>query len=362
MRNLIRALASVDPDTDYTLLLSPGTEAVHLPGTEHMRRTMVGPRNLQVRIPVTLPLAAARARLDVLHAEYLAPPIMPAPFVASIHDISWERYPQFFPPRDVLQFRAFIPLVVRRAAAILTLSEYSRQDIVRRYHVPLDKVTVAPCAVDPMFRPIRDPARLAEVRERYRTGERFILCVGNLQPRKNLKTLIDAYVRLREADALRHKLVLVGKEGRRHDDSFAAARASGYESELVFTGYVPDEDLVALYNAADVFVYPSIFEGFGLPPLEAMACGTPVITSDTSCFPEVVGDAGLMVNPLSAQAIAEAIHAVVHNRARRELMTIAGTRQAAEFSWEASARKVAEQYRNVGWHQAYARNRAGSTV
>src|SRR5205085_5764070 len=159
--------------------------------------------------------------------------------------------------------------------------------------------------------------QLAALRARYGTGECFILCVGNLQPRKNLKTLIDAYVRLRRAGATRHKLVLAGRNVWLQDETFAAARASGFADELIFTGYLPDEDLVALYNAAALFVYPSIFDGFGLPPLEAMACGTPVVTSNTSSFPEVVGDAALTVDPLNPEALAMALATGLRDARRR---------------------------------------------
>jgi glycosyltransferase involved in cell wall biosynthesis len=191
---------------------------------------------------------------------------------------------------------------------------------------------------------MHDVVRLAAVRERYGTSERFILCVGNLQPRKNLRTLIAAYVKLRRADATRHKLVLVGNKAWFYDDTFAMARASGYAEELVFTGYVPDEDLVALYNAADLFVYPSIFEGFGLPPLEAMACGTPVVTSNTSSLPEVVGEAGLMVDPLDAEALAGTMACVLGDGALRARLTVRGPERAATFAWETTARIIRDVY------------------
>jgi len=300
-----------------------------------------------VRIPVTFPLALARARIDVVHVEYVAPPLCPARVVVSVHDIAYERYPQFFTPGEVARFRALVPPTIRKAAAVLTLSEYSKRDIVRRYNVPPDKITVTHLAADPMFRPIHDEGRLADVRERYGTGGEFILSVGNLQPRKNIKTLIEAYVRLRRADATRHRLVLVGKKAWLHDDIFAAARASGYADELVFTGYVPDADLVALYNAADLFVYPSIFEGFGLPPLEAMACGTPVVTSNTSALPETVGDAALTVDPLDVEALAEAIALILTDRTLHAHLSQRGPQRATIFSWEDTAHKTRDVYHDV---------------
>ena len=216
-----------------------------------------------------------------------------------------------------------------------------------RYRVSPEKVVVAPCAADPIFQPVHDAARLAAVRERYGTVENFILCVGNLQPRKNLKTLVDAYVRLRRAGATRHKLVLVGRHVWLYDETFAPARASGIADELIFTGYMPDEDLVALYNAAELFVYPSIFEGFGLPPLEAMACGTPVVTSNTSALPEVVGEAALTVDPLDAEALATAMAAVLGNAGLRTWLGAQGLKRAAAFSWETTARTILEVYRHA---------------
>jgi len=349
IRNVIRALGEEDPGGDYTLFLSPRgpheSAAEPIAGAERMRRVVVRPRNPLVRIPLSFPLALARARIDVVHVQYVAPPVCPARIVVSVHDIAYERYPRFFAPGEVARFRALVPLTIQRASAVLTLSEYSKRDIVRRYNVPPEKVVVTYLAADPMFRPIHDEGRLADVRARYNTGEQFILSVGNLQPRKNLKTLIEAYVALRRAGATRHKLVLVGKRAWLSDEVFAAARASGYVDELVFTGYVPDVDLVALYNAAELFVYPSIFEGFGLPPLEAMACGTPVVCSNTSSFPEVVGDAALTVDPLDPDALARAITTALGDEALRARLSAQGPRRAAAFSWEATARTVLQIYR-----------------
>jgi glycosyltransferase involved in cell wall biosynthesis len=310
-----------------------------------MRHVVVPPHSGRVPNPFSFSLALARTRIEVAHAQYMAPWLWPVRVVVSVHDIVFECYPQFFTPETVTGFRQFVPLAVRRAAVVLTLSDFSKGEIVRRYRVPPDKVLVAPCAADPIFHPLKDKARLAEVRQHYGTGERFILCVGDLQPRKNLKTLIAAYVKLRRADTIRQKLVLVGRKAWLYDDIFAAARMSGYQEELVFTGYVPDDDLVALYNAADLFVYPSIYEGFGLPPLEAMACGTPVVTSNTSALPEVVGDAAMTVGPLDVEALAGAIATVLASADLRARLSALGLQRAATFSWEATARLIASAYR-----------------
>jgi glycosyltransferase involved in cell wall biosynthesis len=346
MRNLTRALAAVRLGDQYVLLLDQPVTEDRLAGLEQMQRIVLRQKRFR-RIPVSIPLAVAREHVDVLHAQYVGPPLCTAPVVVSVHDISFERYPQFFTGGQLRHLRILVPPAARRAAAVLTLSEFSRQDIVRRYCVPPERVIVTPCAADPMFGHVHDEARLAAVRTRYGTGDRFILCVSNVQPRKNLQTLITAYVRLRQAGAISHKLVLVGRKGWLYDDTFALARTSGYADELVFTGYVPDEDLVALYNAAELFVYPSIFEGFGLPALEAMACGTPVITSNTSALPETVGDAALMVNPLDVDALAGVIAAVLRDDDLRTRLRAQGIEHAATFSWEATARIILNVYQWV---------------
>jgi len=347
IRNVIRSLGDVDRGGDYTLFMTDAGLRESIPGAERMRRVAVRPHNPLLRIPVSFPLALARERIDVVHVQYVAPPLCPARIVVTVHDIAYDRHPELFTRAEVARFRLLVPLTVRRAAAVLTVSEFSKRDIVRRYLVPPERVIVAPDAADPMFQPIHDEVRLDAVRQRYGTGDEYILCVGNLQPRKNLRALIDAYVRLRRAGATRRRLVLVGRKAWLHDDIFAAARDSGYADELVFTGYVPDIDLVALYNAAAVFVYPSLFEGFGLPPLEAMACGTPVICSNTSAFPEVVGDAALTVDPRDPKALASAIATVLRDTDLRASLAAAGLRRAAHFSWDSTARTILGAYRDV---------------
>ena len=347
VRNVIGALGAIDPDGDYALLLNHPLPAHAIPRAERMRQVVAPARYGRWRVPFATSLALMRERIDVVHVQEAAPLLFPSKIVLTLHDIAYERYPHFFDPAVVKKLRVRVPTTIRRAAAIVTDSEYSKRDIMRRYGVPLDGITVAPLAADPIFRPLHDEARMAAIRERYVTGQRFIVCVGDLQPRKNLKTLIEAYVRLRRQDIVRHKLVLIGRRAWLFDDIFAAARASGYKDDLVFTGYVPDDDLVALYNAADLFVYPSIYEGFGLPPLEAMACGTPVITSDTSSLPEVVGDAGLMVAPLDVEALATAMARALRDADLLARLSAKGLRRASTYSWESTARIILGVYRDV---------------
>lgn len=346
-RSLTHGLAAIDPQGDYTLFFSPTLPTAPLAGSERMRRVVVPTRNAVVRYFATFPLALARERIDVIHVQYAAPPLCPARIVVTIHDLIHERYPEFYPHDMVVKYRAIVPLTVRNAAVVLTISEYSKRDIMHRYCVPSEKVVVAPRTASPAFIRIHDQARLEAVRERYGTGEQFILSVGNIERRKNLKTLIAAYVRLRQANVTSARLVLVGSRGWLHDDVFAVARASGYADELVFTEVVPEEDLVALYNAADLFVYPSLFEGFGLPPLEAMACGTPVVCSNTSSLPEVVGNAALMVDPLDVEGLAGEMSRVLRDATLRARLSAQGLERATLFSWEREAHITLNAYRSA---------------
>lgn len=344
-RNLIRGLGAVDPEGDYTLLLSSRHARDPIAGSDRMRRAVVWPDRALIRVPLALPLILAREQIDIVHVQYVAPPLCPSRIVVTVHDIAYDRYPQYFTAAEVLRFRLLVPPTVRRASVVLTVSEYARRELIARYLLPPGKVVVAPNAVDPVFQPVDDPRVLDVVKARYGAGEQFILCVGNLQPRKNLRTLIDAYVRLRRSGTTSAKVVLVGKAAWLSDDIFVAARDSGYADDLIFTGYVPAADLAALYSVAAVFVYPSFYEGFGLPPLEALACGTPVVCSSAGALPEVVGDAALLVDPHSADAIAAAVARVLSDASLRATLRESGLRRAALFTVEASAAIVATAYR-----------------
>jgi len=207
--------------------------------------------------------------------------------------------------------------------------------------------------VDARFQPITDPDTLARVRNRYGLPERFILYVGTIEPRKNLTTLLEAYAALTSrVSNLQYPisnihLVIAGRKGWLYEGFFRRLRELGLEREVVFPGFVPDEDLPALYSAAELFVFPSLYEGFGLPPLEAMACGTPVITSNSSSLPEVVGEVGIMVEPRDVRALAEAMELVLTDEGKRREMREKGLRQAARFSWKRTAQETLEVYRSV---------------
>jgi glycosyltransferase involved in cell wall biosynthesis len=344
VRGLVGGLRELGAEHEYLLytpdpaLLPPSL----LGGGARARRVVPGD-NLR-RVGWAMPRAARRDRLDLLHVTYALAPWVPCPAVVTVHDISYRTHPETFSARDRLLLSLAVPLAMRRAARVITVSEAARRDIVRHYGLPAAKVVAIHNGVEERFRPVADPAALAAVRARYGLPERFILAVGNLQPRKNLGRLIEAFAALRAARDDDCRLVLVGQPFWRHAELGRVIAARGLSDAVVATGYVPGEDLPAIYSAATVFAYPSLYEGFGLPPLEAMACGTPVVAGATSALPEVVGDAGLLVDPLDTGALAGALARLLDDAALRERLRQAGFARAARFRWREAARSTLGVY------------------
>jgi glycosyltransferase involved in cell wall biosynthesis len=239
-----------------------------------------------------------------------------------------------------------VPFSLRHAARVIAISEHSRQEIMRRYRLPANRVAVTYLAAAEQFRPVTDRAALARVRARYGLAECYVLALGNLQPRKNLVRLVDAYVQLRgQGHCADVQLVLGGQAQWRESELYVRVRQSGFTSSICFPGYVDDADLPALYSGALAFVYPSLYEGFGLPPLEAMACGTPVICSNAASLPEVVGDAALTCDPRDTESLAAALAQMIAQAALREELRARGLRRAAQFSWRRCAEETLAVYR-----------------
>jgi glycosyltransferase involved in cell wall biosynthesis len=220
-------------------------------------------------------------------------------------------------------------------------SESTRRDLVERYHVPPGKIAVAYPGINPLLKPVRDPAALAAMRQRYHLPERYVLHVGTLQPRKNLSRLVSAYARLRDQLPDPPALVLAGGKGWLYDDLFRQVEGLGLVGQVIFPGHVPpDHNLAAMYSAAQLYVFPSLFEGFGFPVVEAMRCQTPVVCSNTTSLPELAGDAALTVPPTDVDALAEAMLRVLTDEDLRQGMVERGAEQAARFTWEACADAV----------------------
>ena len=348
--NLIESLAQIDSVNRYTLYVSnrEALDRFHERWPNFSVRLTL-PHTPIVRIPLTLSAELRRNPVDALHVQFTAPPFPPCPVVVSIHDLSFEHLPLTFKRRSRMQLRLTVRRSARQAARVLALSESGRNDIIETYRIPPERVTAIPLAAPTNFAPVEDARELQRVRQTYGIAGNYILSVGSIQPRKNLPRLVAAYGHLRRErpEAKLPKLALVGKQAWLYEETLRSIKENGIEDLTVLTGYVPDSDLPALYSGALCFVYPSYFEGFGLPPLESMSCGTPVIAGNRTSLPEVVGDAGLLVDPFSESAIASAIGRLIDNSNLRAELRVKGLKRAAMFDWQETARQTLGVYQQV---------------
>jgi glycosyltransferase involved in cell wall biosynthesis len=293
-------------------------------------------------------------RPDLLHVQYTAPLVCPVPVVVSVHDVSFLEHPEYFTRDRAWQLQFTVRRTVRRAARILTGSEFSRASILKVYgDLDEEKVVVVPNAAASEFRPISHEAAAAAVRDRLSISAPFVLSVGDLQPRKNQIGLIKAFARLVNSfPQLKQNLVLAGKETWFADQVHKAARDSGISDRIQFFGFVSDDDLLQLYNACDLFVFPSFYEGFGLPALEAMACGRAVACSHTSALPEVVDGAAILFDPYAQDQIVRALADLLLDRELRTRTERLGLQRAAHFSWQKTAQRTLEVFQDVLDQQA----------
>jgi glycosyltransferase involved in cell wall biosynthesis len=334
--NLIEALAQIDEVNEYTLFVTTAEarDRFHQRWPNFKVRSTL-PHTPLIRIPLTLSAELRKHPVDILHVQFTAPPFCPCPVVVSIHDLSFEHLPETFHRRSRFQLRLTVRNSARRAAKILTLSEHTRRDIIETYRIEPSRITAIPLAAPRHFYPVDDYRELQRVRHTYGIEGQYILSVGSIQPRKNLARLVQAYASLRDTHSETElpKLVLVGKHAWLYDETLRALEKTKVTDSVILTGYVPESDLPPLYSGAICFVYPSYFEGFGLPPLEAMKCGAPVIVGNQTSLPEVVGDAGVTVDPFDVRSIAEAIEKLIKDSALRRELSVKGLRRAETFDW-----------------------------
>jgi len=296
------------------------------------------------------PMDHAFEGVRLFHAtEHLLPRLTRARSVFTLHDVAYLLFPQYHLLQNRLYLTLMMPRFLARADCVIAVSEATRRDALRFYRLNPEKVVVIPEGVESRFRPEPDPARLAAVRQRYALPERFILCVGTIEPRKNLPTLLEAYAALRPHHS-RLGLVIAGGKGWLYQSFFERLQSLGLETRVTLTGYVPDDDLPALINCAEVFAFPSVFEGFGLPPLEAMACGVPVVCSNASSLPEVVSDAGFLVAPDDVPGWTETLNRLLTEPALRADLRTRGLARARQFTWGAAAHQTLEVYQSVLRH------------
>lgn len=349
MLNLIRALRRLSPPAEF--LVATAHPEVLEPEVNPDQQWRLIPVSASPwrRLLYDLPAIAARERATLMHVTYTGPVYSPCPMVVTVHDVSYWRHPEWFSRRDLAVLRTGVAMTVRRARGIITVSHHARSEISACYHCPESRIQVTHEAADPWFCRKAGERTLPPV---WMAGAGirgpYVLAVGNLQPRKNLNRLVAAFAQLKREKRVGHQLVFAGRAKWRESELFEVIRREGLMDDVVFPGYLPDEGLADLYREAAVFVYPSLYEGFGLPVLEAMACGAPVITSNVASIPEVAGSAAVMVDPLDVQSLKDALSRVLADEAVRHDLSARGEKQAALFSWEKTAQKTWEFYQAMG--------------
>lgn len=346
--NLTRSLIELDSENDYFLYFTeiPKFHADFFAKPNvHIRRIV--PKNRLVRLPISFPVKLAFDKIDLFHCQYMAPPVMTTPYVVTLHDILHESHPEHFPTLLRFFMSMCYPFCARRATHVFTVSEYSKSEIIERYRIPEEKISVTYDGVSEEFHKIDDREMIRRGCLKYGISSDYLLFVGRLEPRKNIAGLIRAYHMLRQSNAIRQKLVIAGMKDFMYEPLFATVKRLGLEEDVIFTGRVEQEDLPLVYNGADLFVYPSFAEGFGLPPLEAMACGVPVIASNTTSLPEVVGNAGILVNPYDLKALSEAMRGVLTNPQLSSQLERRGQDRVKKFTWQKTSQVVMSVYQKL---------------
>lgn len=354
VRSLVESLASLDQSNEYVLFYSHrGQHKPRLPFADHLnfreRALPVSDRILTIiwhRLGIPVPVDFITGPVDVFHSpDFVLPPVRRAAKVLTVHDLSFFLFPECADEGLRSYLEKAVPSSVAKADVITADSANTKNDLVCLLDADPDRVEVVYCGVDGKFRVLNaNDDLLGVTRRRFGLNFPFILSVGVIEPRKNHAKLIQAYALLKSRPSFEHKLVIAGRRGWLSDDVFRVVEELKLTSDVIFLGHILESDLVALYNLADVFAYPSLYEGFGLPVLEAMACGTPVVSSDSSSLPEVVGDAGLMITPDDVEGLAAAIERAIFDSQSVEELRAKGLERAKLFTWHKAAERMMEVY------------------
>ncbi|NIN63988.1 MAG: glycosyltransferase [Anaerolineae bacterium] len=349
---LTSALLAADSDNEYVAFYHQRAEAQVDPPLDRLPQLTTNLSTKPWRMSALLghlahfPQDRLFPGIDLFHAtDHLLPRLSRVKTVFTLHDLIFQFYPEMHKPLNRWFLTLMMPRFLRAADAVIAVSECTKKDAVHFYGIEEAKIHVVYEGVNPSFRPA-PPETVGQMRRKYSLPDNFTLTVGTIEPRKNLTSLLEAYSALRQS-GVESKLVIAGKKGWLYEGFFRRLSELGLGDEVVLPGFVPDRDLPALYGAADLFVFPSFYEGFGLPVLEAMACGVPVVTSNTSSLPEVAGDAAVLIDPSSVDELVTAMRAVLENHELRAELRAKGLKQAARFSWEKAAKETLAVYSSL---------------
>jgi glycosyltransferase involved in cell wall biosynthesis len=347
--NLLKEIAKIDSINKFTIYLNEEFDAGRIgSNTNFEYRVIKRPPEIYKHLSIPGDLLLSGRRIDFFHFLYNAPSLwMPCPFVVTVHDVSFRHVPNMISIKDRWSLNLQFHLRLRKANKIITVSQNSKDDIIKYYGIPENKIVVIYEGVDSSFRVISDGEEKRAIAIKYNLPDKFILYVGTYLPHKNIDTLLRAYNRLRSHNRISHALVLAGKKGRNFSLINSLINELGLNNDVRTIGYVPPEDLPYIYNLSSAFVFPSFYEGFGLPLLEAMACGIPVVASRASCLPEIGGDAAIYFSPKDSLELAEVLKKVIEDKAIRHNAITKGLRRIDNFSWRRMAEKTLEVYEGI---------------
>lgn len=351
IKELLNNLKKIDHQNTYVLIHHTNTDNQIYRENEHLLipfKSIIFKR--EIRKIIELPRILEKNNFDIVHEPtQIGPFFFKSKFtkVVTILDLTTLKYPKTHKKINYIRQYFGMPIILKNVDKVIVPSRNTKKDLIERFKVSDDKVEVIYMAISGKFKVLNKGAALNKIKQKYNLPSKFILNVSTLEPRKNIPTLVRAYHKLKKNYNLEHRLVIVGGLGWKYAKIFNTIRKLDLDRDVIFTGYVPDNELLGFYNTSSLFVYPSIYEGFGLPPLEAMACGTPVITSNTSSLPEVVGDAGITVSPYDIEELAKTIYQVLTDEKLKQDMIEKGLKRAKMFSWKKTAQETLKVYESL---------------
>lgn len=349
IRNFLYALASIDKDNEYILYAINDKHNFYqqFQAKNNFSIRKLSLKNPIIRIPFSLAKKTFTDSLDILHVQFIAPPVFKGKLISTIHDLCFLHFPQTFTKFEAIRSKIMIKNTAKHSDKIITGSHNSKNDIINHYNIQADRIEVIPYGISPRFSPEKDAKIAQKVLDKYQIKRPYILSVGRLNPRKNLITSIKAFSSAKNSSSIPHQLVIVGRKDYRSQDITHFIRKNRLSEQIIFPGFIPDENLPYIYNQADLFVYPSLYEGVGLPVLEAMKSGVPVITSNNSSLSEITADAGITVPPLDSEQIARAVINLLNNPELRSKYRHKGLERANKLNWEETASHTLAVYEEV---------------
>lgn len=343
--NLLAALLELDRANSYSLIVNDDYLADLVKSAPNFSLIKAKARWLSLREQFEIPRIVKRVRPDLFHAaSFVVPFVQSCPTVATIYDLIHVIFPEHYSLLHKIYYNLFLKMTIKKVCRLITISESSRNDIAEYYGYPADRISIAYPAVGPLFRPVDDQAAISAFRSKYDLPDKLILYVGNRKKHKNVAGLVKAYALLPDRIKAQYALVLSGTSDPALDD---LARGQKVADRVRYLGNIPDEELPLAYNAAELFVFPTLYEGFGMPPLEAMACGIPVVTSNVASIPEVVGDAAVLVDPTKTSQLADAMARVLGNNELKAQLRSRALEQAERFTWKACAQNTLKAYQEA---------------